>query len=170
MGKTKRIKTSIVWKIDKYLFQQTINESSTIVEVLNKLGLSPYNGNHRTLRARIVEENIDMSVFDSNHKEWLKSKTKNATLSRYRTNDEIFVVNSDFQRRCLKDRIIKEKLKEYKCQECANAGRWCGKELSLQLDHINGINNDNRLENLRFLCPNCHSQCPTYGGKNIKRI
>lgn len=63
--------------------------------------------------------------------------------------------------------ILKENLIEYKCSEC-NVKTWNGKILSLHLDHINGINNDNRLENLRFLCPNCHSQTETYTGKNKK--
>jgi RNA polymerase subunit RPABC4/transcription elongation factor Spt4 len=43
---------------------------------------------------------------------------------------------------------------------------WNGKVLTLQVDHINGVNDDHRLENLRFLCPNCHSQTPTYAGSN----
>jgi Zn finger protein HypA/HybF involved in hydrogenase expression len=63
--------------------------------------------------------------------------------------------------------ILKENLIEYKCSEC-NVKTWNGKILSLHLDHINGINSDNRLENLRFLCPNCHSQTETYTGKNKK--
>ena len=63
--------------------------------------------------------------------------------------------------------IIKENLIEYKCSEC-NIQTWNNKSLSLHLDHINGINNDNRLENLRFLCPNCHSQTETYTGRNKK--
>ncbi len=63
--------------------------------------------------------------------------------------------------RCdMKKRIIRDKLVEYKCL-CGNQGEWNGKRLVLQLDHINGVRNDNRLVNLRFLCPNCHSQQPT---------
>jgi len=61
--------------------------------------------------------------------------------------------------------IIKDGLLPYECSECG-INEWNNKELSLHLDHINGKNGDHRLENLRFLCPNCHSQTETYTGKN----
>ena len=61
--------------------------------------------------------------------------------------------------------IIKDKLIPYECNECS-ISEWNGKQLALHLDHINGKNSDHRLENLRFLCPNCHSQTQTYTGKN----
>lgn len=82
------------------------------------------------------------------------------------THDEVFTEGSSYARHLLKKRLIKHKLIEYKCTECGNTGEWMGKPLSLQLDHINGVNNDNRLENLRFICANCHSQTDTYAGKN----
>jgi 5-methylcytosine-specific restriction endonuclease McrA len=63
---------------------------------------------------------------------------------------------------------VNEGRMEYKCQ-CCGISEWLDKPISLQLDHINGINNDHRIENLRFLCPNCHSQTDTYAGKNIGR-
>lgn len=65
----------------------------------------------------------------------------------------------------MKLKIIKLNLIPYLCSEC-NINEWKGQPFSLHLDHKNGINNDNRLENLRFLCPNCHSQTTTYCGKN----
>lgn len=58
---------------------------------------------------------------------------------------------------------------EYKCAICGQEPIWNGRELVLTLDHINGINNDDRLDNLRWLCPNCDRQTQTFGGKNIKR-
>jgi len=70
----------------------------------------------------------------------------------------------------LKRRLIAEKLLEYKCDQCGLDQFWNNKQISLQLDHINGINNDNRIENLRFLCPNCHSQTTNYAGKSNKII
>ena len=57
---------------------------------------------------------------------------------------------------------------EYKC-ECGITDTWQGKKITLELDHINGINSDNRIENLRYLCPNCHSQTPTFRGRNINK-
>ena len=65
--------------------------------------------------------------------------------------------------------ILRKELIPYKCGICG-IQEWNGKKLSLHLDHINGINNDHRLENLRFLCPNCHSQTETYTGRNKKQI
>ena len=82
---------------------------------------------------------------------------------------KVFIENSSFSRQHLKERIIKNKLIDYKCEECENDGEWNGKKLSLHLEHKNGVNDDNRLDNLTFLCPNCHSQTDTYSGKKRKR-
>lgn len=68
----------------------------------------------------------------------------------------------------VKVRLLRAGLLQNRCQECG-LEEWQGKQLSMHLDHINGIKGDHRLENLRMLCPNCHSQTPTYGGKNVKR-
>jgi len=87
--------------------------------------------------------------------------------SRKFSSDKVFVENSTYARHNLKRRIIEEKLIEYKCVCCGNNGEYNNKPLVLQLDHINGVNNDHRLDNLRFLCPNCHSQQDTYAAKNI---
>lgn len=65
----------------------------------------------------------------------------------------------------LKKRLVDENILEYKCAICGNTGTWQGKKLTLQLDHINGEHTDNRVENLRFLCPNCHSQTDTFGSR-----
>lgn len=87
--------------------------------------------------------------------------------------DKVFTENSTYARHNLKKRIIQQEMIPYKCFECGNKGEWMEKPLPLILDHINGINNDNRIENLRFLCSNCDSQLPTYKnrrgskGKNI---
>ena len=84
-------------------------------------------------------------------------------------NEKLFVKNSSYKNYThLKNRIIKENLIPYECQVCGNKGEWKKKKLSLVLDHINGVKKDNRLSNLRFVCPNCDSQLPTFKSKNIK--
>lgn len=80
--------------------------------------------------------------------------------------ETVFVSNSTYPRHRLKARLIKSGAISYRCACCDIGPEWNKLDLSLQLDHINGINNDNRLANLRFLCPNCHSQQGTYAGKN----
>lgn len=83
-------------------------------------------------------------------------------------NEKIFVENSTFPRHSVKSRILLEELIEYRCSICGTDPEWQGKPMPLILDHINGVNNDNRLTNLRFVCSNCDSQLPTYKSKNRK--
>lgn len=76
---------------------------------------------------------------------------------------QIFVEGSTYSRGPLKRRLIEEKiLNHQRCDICGMSDEWNGQKLNMHLDHINGVNNDNRIENLRFICPNCHSQTPTY--------
>lgn len=81
-------------------------------------------------------------------------------------NEEIFTENSRYSNVLVKTRIIKDSLLEYRCSKCSIVDTWQGESIILDLDHINGNNKDNRLNNLRFLCPNCHSQTDTYKGRN----
>jgi hypothetical protein len=81
--------------------------------------------------------------------------------------DLVLTENSKYARHALKRRLIDEGILKYECFACKNTGIWEGKKLSLHLDHTNGVFDDNRIENLRFLCPNCHAQTDSYAGKNI---
>lgn len=88
--------------------------------------------------------------------------------SRRTSNEDMFVEKCTIARHHVKKRLIQENLVPYKCDDCGITDEWNGKTLVLQLEHKNGISNDNRLENLLFLCPNCHSQTKTYAARNRK--
>lgn len=159
-----RQKTSKVWEIEKEELQSLLDSSSSLAEVIQKIGLDPYNGNHKTLNKRIEDENLDLTTLDYNRKKQRRFITTRIPI------DNILTENSTYNRGHLKRRLIEDNLLEYKCSCCNLTNMWNNKPLSLQLDHINGVNNDNRLQNLRFLCPNCHSQTETYSGKRHKKI
>lgn len=82
--------------------------------------------------------------------------------------DEVLVENSSYARHSVKARILAHNLIDYQCACCGIGPEWQGNPMVLILDHINGINNDNRIENLRFVCSNCDSQLPTYKSRNKK--
>lgn len=82
--------------------------------------------------------------------------------------EEILVENSTYQTGHLKRLLLKNALLINECALCGLGEEWEEKPITLVLDHINGINNDHRLSNLRILCPNCHSQTSSFAGRNIK--
>lgn len=82
---------------------------------------------------------------------------------------DILIENSSTTRKIVKSHLLREGILKNKCSECEQTESWNGKPLVMVLDHINGVNNDNRLENLRMLCPNCNSQMDTFAGRNSRR-
>lgn len=142
--------------------RQAVSESMSIRQTLMKLDLKPIGGNYRVIKRRIKELNLDTSHFTGmGH---LKGKTHN--WSPKIPLEKILVEGSTYQTYKLKNRLLKEGHLTNECAECKLGSTWNGKDINHHLDHINGDNTDNRIENLRLLCPNCHSQTDTYAGKN----
>lgn len=141
-------------------FQQIIASTSSFTDACRKIGLSINGSNGREqIKKRCLELNFSFEHFSSPKKDWTSHPKYDL--------EEILVENSTYKSISrLKMRLINSGLLEYKCEICGNEGKWNGKPLVLQLDHKNGKHNDHRLDNLRFLCPNCHSQTETYAGKN----
>ena len=151
---------------DKENLEKIVKDSLSKAQVLYKLEIKAAGGNYKTLDKYILLYNIDTSHFTGkvwNQKERYRPFGKVANL------EDILVENSLYSSSTsLRKKLLKEGLKIHKCESC-NLSKWLEKLIPLELDHINGINNDNRIENLRLLCPNCHAQTDTYRGKNIRR-
>lgn len=144
---------------------RAVAESFSLRQVLAKLGLVEAGGNYAQVRKYILEYNLDSTHFRG--RAWNKGQlfgirplipTKN-----------ILVANSSFQSHKLKRRLFAEGIKKPQCELCGWNQRSEDGRIPLELDHINGDRKDNRLENLRILCPNCHSLQPTHRGRNIGR-
>lgn len=159
-----RKKRSIIWSMPDKEFIDIVLQSSTLGAILSHFGLQNKGGNSKTVKTRIQELQIDISHITlgigSN-----KGKTFNRTKIPL---ENILIEKSCFSRKNLKNRLIKENILVNACSICKLPPKWEDKPLVLVLDHINGVSDDNRLENLRLLCPNCHSQTSTFAGRNLK--
>jgi Zn finger protein HypA/HybF involved in hydrogenase expression len=148
-------------EINKEEMLDLLSKSKSMREVIISLGLSPNgSGGYRYVKDKIIKLGLEIPKYHYYGDPTLKQKY---------SDEDVFCKNSTFPRQKIKNRIIKNNLLKYECSVCKNDGNWNGFKLSLHLDHVNGVNNDNRICNLRFLCPNCHSQTDTYGGKSNKK-
>lgn len=145
---------------DKEKLQEAITNSKSSKEVLEYLGLRAAGGNYSSLKKNVERYQLTLP-------EWDYSKQLSVARVQF-SDDEVFVEDSSFASRAsLKKRLYAMGVKE-ECSECGLGKKWNGKLITLQLDHINGIHNDNRLKNLRIVCPNCHSQTETYSGRSTE--
>lgn len=139
--------------IDNYSEQELrdlVKQSQSYRDLTLKLGYSSDGGNgYKTVQNRVQKYGIDTSHFQEHH-------------ARTRSVDNIFIKDSTATQAVLRRWYLKGNYTEYKCAICGLPAEWNGKPLVLTLDHINGNNKDDRLENLRWVCPNCDRQLSTY--------
>lgn len=165
-----RIKRSIVWKIPTEELRAIVINSTSLNSILIKLNLPHKGGNSKTLKNRLISDNIDFSHIKLGYGSNSGRKFIDiGRMSREECDMNLFIVNCQRSRNTLKSYLKYYTVFPFICHNCNIIPVWDDKPLSLQLDHINGISNDNRLENLRWLCPNCHSQTETFCGKANKR-
>jgi transposase-like protein len=143
--------------------EKAVRESDSVSEVSRRLGYTPNGGVHRMLVGHIRVAGLDTSHFTGQR--WARGQT----LSRKATPlEEILVKDSKYRSNGhLRVRLLAAGLLKAECSACGLA-TWRGRPLPLHLDHINGDHTDNRLENLRILCPNCHAITDTWCGRNRK--
>lgn len=147
------------WRDNKEIVRELLSRCTSYSEVLRHLGLG-HSGNASTLKKY-------MKLWGFTFERYLGC-AHGSPRNRLQLSD-CCVENSTYSRSSLKPRLIQEGLLEEKCFRCGNTGQWLGEPLVLILDHINGVNNDHRLGNLRLVCPNCNTQLPTFAGRKNKK-
>jgi len=144
-----------------------VQNSTSWSDLYHKCGCHP----GKICRKTDVSERIKILGLDTNH---FCSRGR-----KMKSEEKIFVVDSHpTDSNLIKKRLVRDHNRLYECSKCKNVNyttrdgvlMWNDQEITLQLEHINGVHNDNRLDNLTFLCPNCHSQTSTFCGRNRKKI
>jgi len=161
-----RKRRSPIWlQVTRDELQELYNKSSSIREILAFFGLQNKGSNFQTLKKRAIADDIDTSQFKINSKKNISRQNQ----GKKQPLENILIQDSNHSRGSLKRRLIKEGLLIEECSKCGLGPEWQGERLALQIEHKNGISNDNRLENLCLMCPNCHSQTPSFAGKRFNQ-
>lgn len=139
-------------KYTKEILESAVKQSYSVTSVLRLLNLKTSGSSHRHISQRI-------KVYGINTDHFIKGSRDGKEI----LSDAGKIISAEtLRKRLLSSGIL------YTCKECGVGANWNNKPLTLQVDHINGIRTDNKLENLRLLCPNCHTQTSNYGVKNAK--
>lgn len=157
-------------KYSKENLEFVIKNNDNIKDCLIQLGRGTTGDNYNFLNRYIRKYNLDTSHFLSKRELQKRAlKKRGGSFRNEIPPEEIFIKSKVYRGGAdLRKKILKYSLKEYKCVLCGQDENWVTGKITLILDHINGYNTDNRLSNLRFVCPNCDTTLPTYKGKNKK--
>ena len=149
-------------KYTKEILEQAVSNCTTLSDVVRYLGKKPTGSSHRHIRQRIDHYNISTSHF-----RYIRPRLTKETLEK-----DVLTKNRLDRRenaRILRKALL-ESGREHKCEKCGLKDQWNNQPIVLQIDHINGDWSDNTKENLRFLCPNCHSQTENYAAKKKSKV
>jgi len=154
----------MVWqpKLNEAEVREAVERSVSKSAALRLLGLRPVGSNFRTLRKLIAYYGISTDHFDPN---WV---LRGPQVRRQIPLDEILVERSTYSRGHLKRRLYEARLKMRRCEMCGQGETWNGREMALILDHVNGVGDDNQIDNLRIVCPNCAATLDTHCGRRSR--
>lgn len=159
---------SLIWKVSREKLIDIVKKSKSITEILFQFNLKNIGGNYKTLKKRLQEEGIDYSHLPKGigHRHGRTFPKEQKTLEE--CFKDIFVKCNGEGNSHVREYFKRFGLKPYKCEICGFEGMWNNLPLTLQMDHRNGDTSDNRLDNLRWVCPNCHTQTKTFAGRKLK--
>lgn len=158
---------SILYDFTPDELQILLDTSDSYSDLLRKIGLNPKGGNPKTLHKIINEYHLDETQLNINRKLLFSKNTIFPHIKNKKSMEDILNNKCEFYSSSkLLKRLINEGYKTYRCENCGIT-EWLEKPIVLQLEHIDGNHLNNSLDNLKILCPNCHSQTDTFAGKNV---
>jgi hypothetical protein len=150
-------------RFDEGSLRRAVALSFSWAETLRRLDYCPTGNNPRTIKKYVAQWGIDTSHFDPDRARHRGLRSEAIPLS------EVLVEGSKYSRGNLKRRLYETGLKQRRCEICGQGEIWRGDPIALILDHANGVRDDNRLENLRIVCPNCAAALPTHCGRGLRK-
>lgn len=155
-----RKRSSAIWLLPDAEFRKLVEDSLTCGDVLTFFGF-PRNGNNwKTVKKRCLEQGVSTAHFDGKKR---RNRGRKVML------EDVLIEHSSYSRCTLKKRLLREGILPNVCAICGLLPIWNSQPLVLRLDHVNGVHDDARINNLRLVCPNCDSQLPTFAGRNTAR-
>ena len=151
-------------KISREDAERMVKECFSIADFCRKVGWVPRGDNYKIFHKYVKEYGLDISHFTGQKTNIgnVLNKHRELTAKQYINNNTIIRGST------LIKKLVNEGLKEYRCEKCKNT-EWLGEKIALEVHHVNGVNSDNRIENILLLCPNCHAFTDNYRGKKNKK-
>jgi hypothetical protein len=143
--------------------KDSVNKSLCWSDVCRFVNVTICTYNFKRMQKLCLDNEINFDHFKEGRKQSYRRNKRNWESA------EVYCKNSLLPRHMLRKRVLRDNFMSYSCSSCNNTGEWNGKKLTLEIEHRNGINDDNRVENLTWLCPNCHSQTPTFRNSSNRK-